>query len=114
MDDNANFVLRTLRVCAVTSWKTGTPDYVQSLKLLVTAAMNGNGDYSDTLPDPVFPNAKTGKEMFSKDYTKEQLISGIVVADRCFDDIEASGGILTLDSNKDVFWQKRKCGEKRR
>ena len=65
--------------------------------------MNGNDDYRNTLPDPVYPNAKTGKEMFCKDYTKDQLKSGILVVDSCFDDIEASDGILTLDSNKDVF-----------
>ena len=103
MDDNADFESRNHHVCAVTSWKTGTLDYVQSLKLLITTAINGNDDYNDTLLDPVFPNAKTREEMFSKDYTDEQLKFGIIVVDRCFDDIKASGGILTLDLNKDLF-----------
>ena len=72
--------------------------------------MNGNDDYSDTLTDPVFPNAKTGDEMFSKDYTEEQLKSGIIVVDRCFDNVEASGGIFTIDSNNNVFHvSKYKC-----
>ena len=73
LDVNADFDLHTFRVCAVTSWKTGTPDYVQSLKLIITAVMNGNDDYNNTLPGPVYPNAKTAKEMFSKDYTKDQM-----------------------------------------